>query len=237
MELVREILACLVRRAALIASVVAMLGLAVAVPSAGAAAHSSRGHHHRKHHHHHAAGKPASAQQAAAPAPASSASAGCAAADIPATAASLADMRAAVFCLVNQQRTSRGLPALTESDKLDSSAQSWTTWMVSNGQFTHGTNFAGRISGVGYDWQTAGENIATGYDTPRSVVQAWMASTDHCRNILDPSFRNVGTGVVAQPVGDYASDPSTWTQDFGLVMIQSPLSGNQGPMNGCPYNV
>ena len=109
--------------------------------------------------------------------------------------------------------------------------------MVATGEFTHGTNFAGRISAVGYDWQTAGENIATGYDTPRSVVKAWMASTDHCHNILDPSFRDVGTGVNPAPVGNYASDPSTWTQDFGLLMTDSPLSGNQGPMNGCPYNV
>ena len=227
--------------------VIAALGLAIAAPTAGAAAHSfrhgGRHHHHHRHHHrkhhHKAAGASQAAQQASAaasPAPASSASAGCQDADVPATAASLAAMRAAVFCLMNQQRTSRGLPPLSESDKLDSSAQSWTNWMVNNSQFTHGTNFAGRISAVGYDWQTAGENIATGYDTPRSVVQAWMASTDHCRNILDPSFRNVGTGVVPQPVGSYASDPSTWTQDFGLLMIQSPLSGNQGPMNGCPYN-
>jgi uncharacterized protein YkwD len=161
--------------------------------------------------------------------------AGCAFADIPATSGSLNEMRAAVVCLINQQRNMRGLPSLSVSTKLNASAQSWNQWMVSTGNFTHGTNFAGRISAVGYDWQTAGENIATGFATPRQAVAAWMASPDHCRNILDPSFRNIGTGVTAAAVGSFASQPSTWTNDFGLLMSQNPPSGNTGPQNGCPY--
>jgi uncharacterized protein YkwD len=144
-------------------------------------------------------------------------------------------MRAAVVCLINQQRNMRGLPSLQVSAKLNASAQAWNQWMVSTGNFTHGTNFAGRISAVGYDWQTAGENIATGFATPQEAVTAWLASPDHCRNILDPSFRDIGTGVTAAPVGSFATQPSTWTNDFGLVMTQSPLSHNTGPQNGCPY--
>lgn len=140
------------------------------------------------------------------------------------------------MCLINQERTSRGLPALSANSQLASSAQSWTTWMVANDQFTHGSDFASRISAAGYDWQMAGENIATGYDTPRQVVTAWMASTDHCRNILDPGFRDVGTGVVDAPVSGWASGPATWTQDFGLSMSETPLSTNTGPQSGCPYS-
>jgi uncharacterized protein YkwD len=145
-------------------------------------------------------------------------------------------MDAAVFCLINQQRTSRGLPALAESAELDRSAQSWNDNMIATGDFTHGSDFGERISAVGYDWQTAGENIATGYLTPGQVVSAWMASTGHCQNILDPSFRNVGTGETPAAVGNWASGPATWTQDFGLLMTQSPLSSDTGPQNGCPYN-
>jgi uncharacterized protein YkwD len=146
-------------------------------------------------------------------------------------------MRTAVVCLVNQQRRTHGLPALAASDQLDRSAQGWTNTMVLTRQFTHGPGdaFASRISAAGYSWQTAGENIATGFPTPRSVVTAWMASTDHCRNILDPSFRDVGSGESDSAVGDVASGPATWTQDFGLRMGQSAPSHNQGPMNGCPY--
>jgi uncharacterized protein YkwD len=146
-------------------------------------------------------------------------------------------MRAAVVCLINQQRNERGLPSLTVSSQLNNSAQSWNDEMVSSGNFTHGpgTAFATRISSAGYDWQMAGENIATGYLTPSDVVSAWMTSTDHCRNILDPSFRNVGTGETPAPVGGFASGAATWTQDFGLLMSQSPLSSRTGPQSGCPY--
>jgi len=146
-------------------------------------------------------------------------------------------MRSAVVCLINQQRARRGLPQLSASAQLDSSAQGWTNAMVVTRQFTHGPGdaFARRISATGYTWQTAGENIATGLPTPRAGVSAWMASTDHCRNILNPSFRDVGTGERASAIIGFASGPATWTQDFGLRMGSSAPSRNQGPMNGCPY--
>lgn len=161
----------------------------------------------------------------------------CAGADLAATAASVAQLRSAVVCLINGQRTLRHLPALHVSPLLNRSAQAWTDVMVATGNFTHGPGdaFALRISAAGYDWQTAGENIATGYPTPRAVVRAWMASPGHCRNILDPSFRDVGTGESPHAVGSSSNGPATWTQDFGLLRSQSALSGNRGPQNRCPY--
>jgi uncharacterized protein YkwD len=208
--------------------------VATVAPSAGAAAQTTRKHHrhhrhHRRHHRRHKRHVKAAQQTRAV------ISQQCPNADTPATSASLADMRAAVVCLINQQRNAHGLPSLKVSAKLNRSAQNWNQWMVGSGQFTHGNNFAGRISAVGYNWQTAGENIATGFTTPRSVVNAWMASPDHCRNILDPNFRDVGTGETPAAVGSWASQPSTFTQDFGLLMSQSAPSHNTGPQNGCPY--
>ncbi len=144
-------------------------------------------------------------------------------------------MRAAVLCLVNQQRTTRGLPALVQDGRLERSAQGWAATMIATGQFTHGVNFAARISAAGFDWSFAGENIATGYPTPAAVVLGWMASTGHCRNILEPGFSAIGIGVVARPVGGYASGPATWTEDFALPMGKAAPSGNTGPQNGCPY--
>ena len=83
-------------------------------------------------------------------------------------------------------------------------------------------------------WSVAGENIATGFPTPRAVVNAWMGSTDHCHNILSPSYSLVGTGLSRHPVGRSASGPSTWTQDFELPLGQAAPSGNWGPSNHCP---
>lgn len=217
-------------------------GLTVALvaslaPSAGAAAQGTRKHHrhqrhHRHHRHHHRKHK---TQVKAARQSRAVVSQQCPGADTSATGAALDTMRAAVVCLINQERGAHGLPSLKVSARLNRSAQNWNQWMVQTGQFTHGNNFSGRISAVGYNWQTAGENIATGFTTPREVVKAWMASPDHCRNILDPHFRDVGTGETPAAVGTWASQPSTFTQDFGLLMSQNAPSHNSGPQNGCPY--
>jgi uncharacterized protein YkwD len=165
----------------------------------------------------------------------SSSRATCAGANTRIAHGSLDTLRAAVVCLINQQRAVHRLPALQASPLLNRSAQGWTAAMVSSDQFTHGVNFAARISAAGYVWRAAGENIATGYSTPRTVVRAWMASAGHCQNILNPTYRNVGTGVTPRPVRGWATGAGTWTQDFALGMHQSPPSGNFGPANGCPY--
>lgn len=160
---------------------------------------------------------------------------GCANANAVVGQASVQALRVAVVCLINDQRTSRHLPELHASKLLDHSAQDWTNAMVSSDVFSHGANFAGRISAAGYVWRSAGENIATGFQTPRGVVNAWMASTGHCQNILNPTYGNVGTGASARAVRGWATGSGTWTQDFALSMFQSPPSANWGPADGCPY--
>jgi uncharacterized protein YkwD len=161
--------------------------------------------------------------------------ASCAKAKTPATTTNIAAMRAAVLCLVNAQRTSRGLPALREDPRLDRSAQGWSRSMVAGGVFSHGTDFAARITAAGFAWSAAGENIATGYPTPAAVVAGWMASLGHCRNILAPDYSAIGIGMVAKPVRGYASGPATWTEDFGLPMGHHAPSRNGAPAAGCPY--
>jgi uncharacterized protein YkwD len=159
----------------------------------------------------------------------------CTGADTSAVGAPASAMRNAAVCLINQQRARHHLPALRESSQLDRSAQGWSNTMVRIGQFTHGTSFWLRISAVGYPWSNVGENIATGFDTPRQVVAGWMASTGHCQNILAPTFADVGTGVNTAPLGAYG--PATWTQDFALRTGHRAPSQNSGPARGCPYRV
>jgi uncharacterized protein YkwD len=142
----------------------------------------------------------------------------------------MADLKVAVVCLINQQRVGNGLPALKEDSRLDRSSQGWTNTMVATNQFTHGSNFSARITAAGFIWETAGENIATGYPTPASVVAGWMASPGHCRNILDPQFSSVGTGIAGHGIAPFGSGPSTWTQDFATPM-GAPMGSNWGPAN------
>jgi uncharacterized protein YkwD len=194
--------------------VTAALTAAVAVASVSTATAGAASRHHAAASRHHAVAR-------------------CAGAHRPIAGSRSGAMRAAVVCLINQQRTERGLPTLQANVDLDRSAQRWTRVMVTHHEFTHGTNFAGRISAAGFHWSQAGENIAAGFRTPASVVRGWMASTGHCENILDPSYRAVGTGV--SPAAPYSSYRGTWTQDFGLRMGQRPASHDGAPAAGCPY--
>jgi uncharacterized protein YkwD len=160
---------------------------------------------------------------------------GCADAHVQIAHSTAVEMQRSVVCLINEQRAERGLPKLVSSAKLDDSAQRWTNTMVDDSEFSHGAGsaFAARISAAGFDWENVAENIATGYETPAAVVRAWMRSPGHCANILDPVYREVGTGVADSAIHGASDIDGTWTQDFGRLMGQRALSNNFGPAQGC----
>lgn len=80
--------------------------------------------------------------------------------------------------------------------------------MYVNNYFSHaakdGAKAGERIDRIGYKWRTYGENIAFGYRTEREVVKGWILSPGHCKNIMSPSFKEMGVSRA----GDY------WTQVF-----------------------
>jgi uncharacterized protein YkwD len=159
----------------------------------------------------------------------------CPNANRPAASISRAAARAALLCLVNRERAAHGLPRLVLDRRLNHSAQGWTDTMVATDTFSHGADFASRITAAGFRWSAAGENIATGFPTARAVLAAWMASPGHCRNILDPAYRDIGIGISRHPIPGWASGPSTWTEDFALPVGARAPSGNWRPADGCPY--
>jgi uncharacterized protein YkwD len=142
-------------------------------------------------------------------------------------------LRTAVVCLVNAKRAAFGLPRLRQSARLDSAAQGWVDTMVAEDEFGHGSGPGAHVSATGLRWSAVGENVATGFATPRSVVAAWMASSDHCQVILSPLYTDVGTGVSFHPVRGYASRPATWGQDFALPAYHRAPSQNWAPAESC----
>ncbi|EYB68751.1 Allergen V5/Tpx-1 related [Deinococcus phoenicis] len=103
---------------------------------------------------------------------------------------------------------------LTSSAQLEQAAQGHAADMAAKNYFSHtsqdGRTMAQRITATGYSWRTIGENIAAGQPTPESVVAGWLASEGHCRNIMNPSFKELGVGYAQG--GAYGS---YWVQDFG----------------------
>lgn len=58
----------------------------------------------------------------------------------------------------------------------------------------------------GIEYYSAGENIAIGFYTPESVMDAWMNSEGHRANILDPNFTHIIVG--------YDEESRSWVQLF-----------------------
>ena len=57
----------------------------------------------------------------------------------------------------------------------------------------------------GYKSFMVGENIARGQQSIQEVMDAWIKSPDHCRNLMNAGFKEIGVSQY----NDY------WVQDFG----------------------
>jgi uncharacterized protein YkwD len=179
-----------------------------------------------------AVGPPAGAQAEAgassAAARAKAASDRCESADALPGQTAASDMRDAVLCLMNAQRTARGLKRLRAQPDLGEAASRYARQMVRDEFFDHtspgGSTMVSRIKATNYmdgavRW-TVGENLAWGTGTkatPRATVDAWMHSADHRENLLDRGFADVGIGIAAGAPTQLESDEvgGTYVTDFG----------------------
>lgn len=158
------------------------------------------------------------------------AAADCRNADRAPTAQNVRTARAATLCLLNVERTSRGLRRLRAHRQLELAAQRYAGAMVAGGFFSHvspaGSTLDQRIRQgtrylAGALRYTIGENIAWGQGalaTPRAIVAAWMGSPGHRANILRRAFREIGVGIApGAPVPGLGGDPAvTYTNEFGV---------------------
>lgn len=116
-----------------------------------------------------------------------------------------------VLTLVNKERASNGLSPLTMDAGLVSSAKIRATEIRVSFSHTRpdGTSC---FTAFPSSQTTMGENIASGYSTPNSVMNGWMNSSGHRANILNSSFKSIGITcyyVTGSTYGYY------WVQCFG----------------------
>jgi len=116
-----------------------------------------------------------------------------------------------VVDLVNQEREKQGLKSLTLNKKLSDVARTKSKDMMDKGYFDHNSPTYGSpfdmMKQFGIEYTTAGENIAKGQQSPEDVMNAWMNSDGHRKNILNPDFTEIGVGYVK-------GDTTYWTQQF-----------------------
>ena len=150
----------------------------------------------------------------------------CASADSSPTQVSVAKLEDVIVCLVNRERTSRGLSRLRGNSRLDRAARGHSLHMVRGRYFSHdslgGASVLDRVKRRGYrsnGGMMVGENIAWGsgeHATPGEIVEGWMRSPGHRANILHRSFQEIGVGVALgapRPVNGLPA--ATYTTDFG----------------------
>ncbi|OMJ19197.1 hypothetical protein AYI69_g4252 [Smittium culicis] len=112
-----------------------------------------------------------------------------------------------VVCETNKKRKENNLPPLKIYQELNEIAQKHTKYMVKRKTLTHeddeGT-LGKRLSKESVGWSFCAENVASGFDDEKKVVEAWMNSPGHRANILNTRIKAIGVG----------KDGYYWTQNF-----------------------
>lgn len=118
---------------------------------------------------------------------------------------------------VNKERKREGVAPLTWCRNLAAASTTHAKDMAKRGYFEHdtpeGLDPTDRAETSGYGGG-AGENIAALQESVVEVMDAWMNSTGHRANILDPSYNHFGFGIARGRYDGYSG--YFWVQNFGL---------------------
>jgi uncharacterized YkwD family protein len=124
------------------------------------------------------------------------------------TALSAFELR--VVDLTNEERRKNGLQILQPDTALSNVAQEKSNDMQAKNYFSHTSPTYGSpfdmMRDFGVTYRSAGENIAMGQRSAEEVVNAWMNSEGHRKNILSPNFTHIGVG--------HSGSGNYWTQMF-----------------------
>ncbi len=126
------------------------------------------------------------------------------------------DFQAQLLQLLNAERQKIGAPPLRISSQLAQAAQRHADDMAKNNFLSHegsdGSTMESRIQETGYAFSAIAENVAGGQPTPESVIQTWLNSSGHRRNMLNPEYTEIGIGYATNSSSQYTH---YWTQVFG----------------------
>lgn len=123
------------------------------------------------------------------------------------------DFENTILALVNQARSSNGLPALKVNSQLSEAAWQHSKDMGCNDFISHngsdGTSWYDRVRALGFaNYNSARENIYAGNvpfgADPQGTFNWWMNSQIHRENILFATTTDIGIAVAYNPTTQYA---------------------------------
>jgi uncharacterized protein YkwD len=135
-----------------------------------------------------------------------------------AKAATLTHSELALLKVMNDVRMQHGLRPLRLDLRLENAARAHSSRMLRTGRFFHGP-FSMRIRRQGVTAPRVGENLAWGVGVlarARAVVNMWLASPPHRRNLLRSGYQTVGVGARRGAFDGYSS----------AVVITTDFAGN-----------
>lgn len=101
--------------------------------------------------------------------------------------------------LTNTERKINGRSMLRVNTKLAKAAEKKANDIMARGYFSHttpeGKPFYQWIQEANYTYKSAGENLAISFISNEDATAAWMKSTTHRENILDPHYTDIGIAV------------------------------------------
>jgi len=142
------------------------------------------------------------------------------------------EIKQEIFTLVNAERTKKGLAPLRENPLLDKSAELKAEDLIQKDYWAHNSpeglepwNFFQR---VGYGYSYAGENLAKNFYNPQDIINSWMNSEEHRKDILNGVYEETGIAVVYPTVTNvlFTSGTLLIVQHFGTKIKPYIGSGN-----------
>ncbi len=107
---------------------------------------------------------------------------------------------------INQVRARHGAGPVRMESRLVEAALRHSLMMARKGKMAHqfgpGTRFRDRIKNAGIRGSAA-ENISAGYSSIESVVDGWLHSPGHRRNLLNRRLTHIGMAAAVNPASKY----------------------------------
>jgi uncharacterized protein YkwD len=115
-------------------------------------------------------------------------------------------------------------PPVRLSTELAAAARGHAIDMAEHEYFEHqdlsGHTPADRVRALGYREKLVGENIAYGPRSPEEVVRGWLDSPEHCENIMNPRFAEMGIAYALGP----APAPASGRGLYWVQVLADPKS-------------
>lgn len=109
----------------------------------------------------------------------------------------------------NAERGKIQLSSLEINPVLSAAARDKAVAILNNQKFQHnidGKKFSSWIANAGYRYKMVGENLAIDFNDERKILNAWLTSDNHKKNILNPQFSEIGVAAIS---GNYQGKETT----------------------------